>query len=169
MLLNKAVIDTSALFEILLVNYSLKVSPKDNLCKEVDSVFNGNLRYKNNYIEFYNSLKIFYSTSQAIGELHGLINSRLHFKDKLYEKFWEISIDYLKQKRLDEKLIELLTISENNLTKEMIFKIGYVDTGLIELAMKEELCIITKDRQTLRKYAKNMMINVIVLSEYLNY
>ena len=62
----------------------------------------------------------------------------------------------------------LINISEYSILSRYIYDIGYVDTGLIDLAKRLRLPIITKDRKILANIAENQSIKVIVPSEFLS-
>ena len=162
----KAVLDTSVLLNALLINYSMKVNPKDTICYEASKLFPDKKLRK--YSELLKNVNQFVTTSQAIGELLGLYNSKVNVKGELKIKFWKLSIEYLKNKKLDEQLIDILSVSNIKNLEKMFYTIDYVDTGLINLAMKMNLDILSEDTRTLRPFAENMLINVIVPSEIIN-
>jgi len=104
--------------------------------------------------KFFNKFNKIYTTPHVIGELKGLVKSRLKLKDNEY-KFWIQSIDYLKRKNLSEKLLTLVELSDDSNYKNLIPSIGFVDTELIKLAfeLKPRLTIISIDGRTLKREA----------------
>ncbi len=150
----KAIIDSCVLIDALMINY-IRISTNSILNKKWEHIlYETNNLSKKNYNDFLENIKTFVTTSHVIGELNGLVNNRLDLKDSLKVSFWANSVSYLKFKNLDEKLIQLFSISENISYNKFIFQIGIVDTGLIELAKDEDLTIITKDSRTLVARAK---------------
>jgi rRNA-processing protein FCF1 len=165
----KAVIDTSVLFESLLINYTQVKNNKDKIIHFGNNIFGLNNIYKKNYIDFLDKIECFVTTSHAIGELQGLISSRIKLDGLLKKRFWEISVSYLKEKKISEQLIELISFSDSKYYSNFIYDIGYVDTGLIELAKKEKMAIITQDVETLANFARAQGIEVFVPIEFLSF
>ncbi|MGE5480575.1 MAG: hypothetical protein ACM3U1_09150 [Chloroflexota bacterium] len=168
----KAVMDTCALLDALILNYYYEVSPHDFISRYVENVF------KNRFIRrkissFYNSIPVFITSSHAIGELQGLFNSRVkpfnekeNSKNIIKLKFWRLSIEYLKSKRLNESLIKLIELSSERTNFELMQSVGYIDAGIINIALRESMPIITKDNRTLKASVKNKDIPVIIAEEY---
>ncbi|MFH1049862.1 MAG: hypothetical protein V1779_02905 [bacterium] len=162
-------IDTSIMYDALLINYSFTNKKNDSISNFANYIFDNNKIYKKNYIEFLENIGRFITTSHAIGELQGLINSRTKIHDNLKSSFWKISISYLRKKQIDETLIRILPLSDINSYTNFIYKIGYIDTGLIELAKKENIPIVTQDFKTLASIARSQGIQVFVPEESLKY
>lgn len=144
-----AVIDTCVLLDALVINY-LRITDNKTLKKKWETdIFGNNEKYFKKYLDFLEKINTFVTSSQVIGELQGFANSRLGIRKGLHSSFWKESIIYLKNKKINEQLIDLVTISQIKDYSEFIYEIGYIDTGLIELAKKEKLPIITNDEKTL--------------------
>ncbi len=126
-------------------------------------IFGNNAGYKKNYIEFLSSIKTFVTTSQVIGELQGLVNSKLDLQKASKSIFWKSSAGYLKFKNLEEELIKIITTTFNPMHERYVFDIGFIDTGLIELAKSSNLPIVTNDERTLGTRARESFgINIII-------
>jgi predicted nucleic acid-binding protein len=161
-----AVFDTSVLLDLLMINY-LNVNKNPALNKKWESLlFGKNSTFKLNYNYFANKFTGIITTSQAIGELQGLVNSRIRFQNRIEDSFWENSIIFLREKKLDEQLVKL--VSTFNKKPELVNKFGYVDTGLIELAQKVNLPIITNDRKTLAGACLKNMVEVFIPVDWLS-
>ncbi len=105
-----------------------------------------------------------------MGEVPQVLKRVTELEGKKLTSFWQKSIEFLKQKRLDEKLITILEMVESQNNTNRIFEIGIVDSGLIELAKCEQLPIITNDVKTLRVRADEVYpLEIIIPSEYLMY
>ena len=79
----------------------------------------------------------------------GELKSRANLPPAVYSEFWLCSMDYLKQKRADEKLLALLTLSEDLFGCGLVCSVGPVDAGLVALARKENCVLLTDDRRLL--------------------
>ncbi|MBM2814247.1 MAG: hypothetical protein HW421_1009 [Ignavibacteria bacterium] len=167
--LRKAVIDTSVLLDALLISYYNLKEGHDSIIQYVKQLYLGKEIFLKNYTEFLEGIECFITTSHAIGELQGLFSTRIGIEGDLKRNFWEKSVSYLKTKKINELLIELALISENKTYIKFIFDIGYIDTGLIELAKKENLPIITDDVRTLSNFAYGQAIELFVPEQFLNY
>jgi rRNA-processing protein FCF1 len=156
----RAILDTCVLFDALMIEY-IRLNRNTNLVKKWEqTIYKGNFIYKENYTKFLDNIKYIITTSHVIGELQGLVNSsKFGIENKLRTSFWESSISYLRYKNLDERFIELLVLCDNQNNFKNMYDIGYVDTGLIELARKEKLPIITNDYHTLILRANQFTIS----------
>lgn len=154
----KVVVDTCFIVDVLPLNYLIKQNNKsDSITNLLPNDLRYNPKFRKNYLELLNTIEIFITSSHSIGEL------QRHFYNisrDLKKRFWDISFEYLKSKKLDEKLIQLLSLSQNEDYNKIIYDIGYVDTGLIELALKEKSIIITNDFNTLERNARIRGIDV---------
>ncbi|MGA2742686.1 MAG: hypothetical protein ABSG65_35260 [Bryobacteraceae bacterium] len=89
------------------------------------------------------------TTSHVIAEIQGLAKTRLKLSGDDHLTFWRTGIDLLTQWGLDEKLIRLLEMAGRSELKERLLDIGVADTGLIELAARNNCILITQDERTL--------------------
>jgi rRNA-processing protein FCF1 len=158
--MNRAVIDTCVLYDALIINYLRYNTDKQKHADWNLELYQGKKELEKNYPIFLSEIKIFITTSHVIGELQRHILNTLHINDKNFKSFWEVSIDYLKNKNLDVLLISLLDISIKSKFNKLILDIGYVDTGLIELAQMNNLKIVTNDIKTLTIRANNVGVKV---------
>jgi predicted nucleic acid-binding protein len=146
--IRKAVIDTGPLLSALVLHYQIRYGRRSAL----DSLLREPLRIRDHQQQFLSFLAAIpdkLTTSHVIAELQGHVNSaKLCWDDRL--NFWQGSIDLLMQWGLDERLIRLLDIISRHL---MIADIGIVDTGLIELAARNNCVLITEDEKTLARRA----------------
>lgn len=155
---SKAIIDTCILLDALIINFIKTeiTDENDPRRRELElMVFDNDAIYEKKYRAFLEEITTFVTSSQAIGELQGLSNSRLKLKDKKKIIFWRISAKFLELKNLDEHLIKLLATTANPQNSNYVFDIGFVDASLIDLARETKLPIITNDAKTLAARAFN--------------
>ena len=163
------IFDTNVLLEALLINYLRFQENKAIRIRLENFIKDWNIiKYRNNYYKFLDNIKIIITSTHAVAELQGLIRSRNIFYGELEGNFWDVSVDYLRNKNLEEHLIKLLTISYKEDYKPFIREIGFIDTGLIDLAIEQRLTIVTNDKRTLFKHARELNIQVILLNETLH-
>jgi predicted nucleic acid-binding protein len=115
--------------------------------------------------DYFGKISIIHTTAHAIGELSGLVNSKLGLTLEQLKSFWQTSIAYFRNKQLNEQLIELINLSENKLYSSIIKEIGFVDAGLIKLAKDLNLPLVTNDRRTLKKYADKQNAEVHIFDD----
>jgi hypothetical protein len=165
----KGIFDTNVLLESLLINY-LRFQENKGIRNRLETfIIDWNItKYRNNYSKFLDNIRTIITSSHAIAELSGLIKSRKIFYGEMDGNFWDVSVNYLRNKNLEEHLIKLLTISTNADYRPFIREIGFIDTGLIDLATEQQLTIVTNDKRTLFKYARELNIQVILLNETLH-
>lgn len=122
--------------------------------------------------EFFEHFDKFYTTSHVIGELFGLVKSRLSLKENQND-FWLSCINFIKAQKLTENYIELLEVSNDSFCNHLISEIGFVDTELIKLAKKNGMPILTIDERTLKTEAEKLALNVILIQDdiyqFINY
>jgi len=162
---NIAIIDTSVLIDFLLINFKKNGLIKSNfdLINKIDALIAENCNDVKAYEQLMNKIQTFVTSSQVMGELQGLFKSKQ--ENKLYQinpnLFWAKSVEFLQYKNLDEQLISVLKVADSPDFNNFIYRIGYVDTGLIHLALDNQLPIITKDYKTLSIEANYQNIRVI--------
>ncbi len=164
-----AIIDTCVLLDALMINFLKTETNINRIEKWENIIYNNNVKYKRNYPKFLDNIKSFVTTSQVIGELQGLANSRLELEKVRKSEFWKSSSDFLRQKNLDEQLIEMLSVTENADYSKNVFDIGYVDIGLIELAKSKSMKIVTNDEKTLCWVAESNLVNTFIPKQMLNF
>jgi rRNA-processing protein FCF1 len=81
--------------------------------------------------------------------------------------FWQNSINYLREKNLNEKFIELLMMERKDEFCEFINKIGYIDSGIIDLALQSRLPVITQDKE-LAALLRKLKLEVFIPTDYLS-
>ncbi len=162
----KAVIDTGFLAESLIIYYYENVNSKDYIAKQTEKLFNKGINYKQKYIRFLNSIAEFVTTANVITEVNGIFKSRFDIQGNLLQELWKSSISFLIQKQLDEKLIQIIELSQKQEYKKIFYEINFIDVGLIELAKRNNLKIVTKDKRTLSNEANNQAVEVIVLQDF---
>lgn len=88
-------------------------------------------------------------TSHVIGELTGLITSRLDLKGARRIDFWKTSIDLLVEWNVREQLVRVIDLLKINDLGDLVSEIGPADVGLIYLARQQNCMLITEDERTL--------------------
>src|SRR5437016_2299760 len=146
----KAVIDSGPLFSALILNYydlDIKYGRPINISGLEDPLRDQSVQRP--FLELLNSIQEKLTTSHVIGELQGLERSRLNLHGDYRVNFWRGSIDLLTQWNVDEKLVRLLELASHESLRFCLPRIGHVDTGLIELALRHGCVLITQDERTL--------------------
>lgn len=172
--LHKIIVDTGPLLVWLTLNF-VKGRNFDEKVKVVHSVYSDVTMLKNsiNDLEsfFKNSTEII-TTPHVIGELIGLVKSKLGFTKEQEYEFWDISIDFLSKMQLNEELITLVELYNEKSFQSLIPKIGFVDTELIKLSQKLNIPILSIDKRTLKVEAEKKNVAVLILQDdiylYLN-
>ncbi len=162
----KAVVDTGFLAESFIINYFEKVNKNDYIAKEAEKIFKKGNNYKQKYIRFLNSIAVFITTANVITEANGILKSHYDIQGKSLQELWKSSIPFLIQKQLDENLLKIIELSQNQDYKKIFYEINFIDVGLIELAKRSNLKIVTKDKRTLSNEANNQAVEVIVLQDF---
>jgi predicted nucleic acid-binding protein len=160
----KAVIDNGPLFTVLTLVF-VRQWPRYR-----DVVFARHcpptyaIARQGDYLQFFDSINQILFTSHVIGELKSRESKRL--PPQLYREFWLSSMDYLKRKHADEKLLALLSMHEDEFFRDIVCSLGPVDAGLVALAKKENCVLLTDDGRLLSR-CDNTGSPEIQLVEYL--
>lgn len=158
--IRKAVIDTGPLLSALVLNYQKKY----NRLSALDSLLRDPLRSgpgQDQFLQLLAGIPAKLTTSHVVAEIQGHMNpAKLFGSDRL--RFWQSSIDLLILWKLDERLIRLLDIVDR---QEMLPDIGIVDTGLIELAARNNCVLITEDERTLAPRAWAEQIECLLVKQ----
>ena len=158
--IRKAVIDTGPLLSALVLNYQKKYSRRSSL----DALLREPLRgsdYQDQFLRLLAAIPAKLTTSHVVAEIQGHVNSANLSWDERH-RFWQASIDLLIFWNLDERLIRLLDIAAR---QEMLPDIGIVDTGLIELAARNNCVLITEDERTLARRAFTEQIECLLVKQ----
>jgi len=144
--------DSSALFSAMLCNYvqlsrrtSGYVPPSGVLKDPLDR----NRSAQHEYLERLRQIPEKLITSHVIGELTGLITSRLDLKGARRIAFWRASLDLLTEWSVREHLVRVADLFEVDDLRGLVSEIGPADVGLIHLARLQNSTIITDDESTL--------------------
>ncbi len=148
-MIRRAVIDSGPLFSALVIHHALspltRMDRTTLLGEAHESVRSSQLQAR--FLGVLAGISEKLTTSHAIGEVNGLISTRLNLKGPERERFWNGSIDLLTLWGMDERLVALLDYGHTEASA--IHRIGLVDTGLIRLAQASNCMLITHDEKTL--------------------
>jgi hypothetical protein len=162
----RAVVDASPLLSALVLNFSISAPAgrQQGILdrSRVADYLRNEPRRRQAFIELFRSIREINTTSHVIGELQGLQKLR----DVEQKGFWLSSMNWLAEKKLDEKLVRLLDLRGNPL-EESLYRIGPCDTGLVELARREGATLLTDDRRTLAPFALNLGVDCRVVEDML--
>ena len=150
--IRKAVIDSGPLLSALVLHYQREHGRR----RSIESFLEDPLLATDHQEQFLNllaSIREKLTTSHAIGEIQGLASSRLKLSGDDRLNFWRAGIDLLMQWGFDEQLVRLLDMANRDELKECLPDIGIADTGLIELAARNNCVLITQDERTLARRA----------------
>ena len=158
-----AVVDSGVVFTALTLNYLRRaIFPSVRRVRIVETLAS-ELRLseflRDSYLRFVEGVRVILITSHVVGELQGLQTSRLRLRDDDLLFFWQHSLDYLRERHLDERLLRLLDAGAPDDIREGIGSIGPTDAGLIRLALSEGCLLITDDERTLAWRARRQGVN----------
>lgn len=168
--IRKAVIDTGPLFSALTLHYAFREedfgrSPRLNLGLE-EPLLTKSAQLA--FLDLMRSIPDKLTTSHAVAELHNLERSRLKLYGPALEIFWRTSVSLLRDWNLDERLVQLLEIAAQQGLAPLIPDIGLVDTGLIELARRNECVLITQDERTLARRAWELGVDCRLVKQLIS-
>jgi len=154
-LIRKAVVDTGPLFNVLVLNF---VGPSQTPpYSGFENALTDYLRYdfpaQRKLLGLFDSIQEILITSHVVGELTGLHNARTKLP---LGEFWLSSVKYLARKKVDERLLRLVEICDSDEGLKSVSEIGPTDSGLINLARREQCVLLTDDDKTLARRAWNM-------------
>ena len=164
--IEKVIFDSGPLLLALTLNYINKknISNKDYYLKNAYDKLDSIQRPYPTFTNFFEKIHFYYSTPHVIGEVIGLVRSKLKLKD-FENKFWDCSLDYLVKKKFSETLINILDLSKDPDIRPLIRNIGFVDSELIKYAHEIKLPIISIDKRTLKKEADKKNVDVLVIED----
>jgi hypothetical protein len=146
----KVVVDAGPLISILVLKHAFTLAPDAANAIIRRSVVASYLQTDDSaqraIVRLFDHVAVIVTTSHVIGELQGLQT----LKGDSPKVFWEMSMNWLRSKGLDENLITLVQLHSHPRSKTLVCEIGPTDSGLIELAMRERLPLLTDDPRTMR-------------------
>lgn len=148
--LRKVTLDSGPLISILLLQFAMTISDhrkRDAIIEtsRLQTFFRESTSNRRAALDFARSLQSISTTSHVIGELRGL--DRLSGNERL--DFWRLSLGWLRDKQLDERLVTLLSMFELERMHTPLFEFGHADVGLTQLARTKGETLITEDRNLL--------------------
>ncbi len=145
LLYKKAVVDNGPLFALLTLvfvrqwpQYRREVLSKHKLESYV-------LQKERDYLDFFDGINQLLFTSHVIGQTRTRDLKRL--PPHIFREFWLCSLDYLKRKRVDERLLTLLSMREDQFICDVVCSLGPADAGLLALARAEKCVLLTDDNR----------------------
>ena len=148
----RAVVDTGPLYSILVLKYSITLSPRAAAAMIPKSRISEYLReagLQRAMVYLFDGMQTILTSSHVIGELQGLQN----LQGDSQRAFWLFAMNWLSSKGLDERLLRLLDLNAETRSQSAVCEIGPTDTGLLELAFREGTVLLTDDRNTLARLA----------------
>jgi hypothetical protein len=139
--LKKAVVDTGPLFTLLTLVFVRQAPHFRRLMFTKNAPPPYALERERDYLDFFHSVSEILFTSHVVGE----IKSRYKIPSAILREFWLSSMAYLQQKRVDEKLLALISLREDLFTNDLVCSLGPVDAGLLALARAENCVLLTDD------------------------
>jgi len=164
--LEKVILDSVPLLLVLTINYTIKknLQDKESFIKKVYHKLDIFPNPVYTLMEFFNGISLIYTTPHVIGEVIGLVKTRLKLKNNESE-FWNISLEYLKRKNISEELISIIDLTNDIEIYQLVKSIGFVDSELIKYSIESKLPIISIDGRTLKYEAKKKKVEVLVLED----
>jgi hypothetical protein len=96
------------------------------------------------------------TTSHVIGELSSHITRGFRGNDIMRKEFLRHTLRILSEKRIQETLITIMDIGIDEQYNDIIIRIGIVDMGLLLLAQRKSLPLLTEDERTLGREANRL-------------
>jgi hypothetical protein len=143
--LKKAVVDTGPLFTLLTLVFVRQAPHFRQLMFTKHAPPPYALERERDYLDFFYSVSEILFTSHVVGE----IKSRYKLPPAVFREFWLSSMSYLQQKRVDEKLLALVSLRED--ASDLVCSVGPVDAGLVTLAKLENCVLLTDDGRLLSR------------------
>jgi predicted nucleic acid-binding protein len=163
----KVVVDAGPLLSILVLKYAFRLDP-DAANAVIDrSAIASYLRANSaqrSMIHLFDNVRGITTTSHVIGELQGL----QLLKNGSQTAFWDASMNWLKTKELDESLVSLMELHSHPVRRTWVCEIGPPDCGLIELAIRQNVPLLTDDRRTLAARARQNGVDCRIVEEELS-
>ena len=141
----KAVVDNGPLFTLLTLVFARQQPTYKDVVLERHRPPAYALANQLKYLDFFASINHVLFTSHVVGEL----KSRKTLPPAVYREFWLCSMDYLRHKKADEKLLTLLALKEDHLACSLVCSVGPIDAGLVALARNEKCVLLTDDEPLL--------------------
>jgi hypothetical protein len=142
--ITKAVIDTGPLFTALTLDFARRnpeLGPFLMRKHQLPPFMMADQVLQNVYREFFERIHQFIITSHIVGEMR----SRYHIPSEIQYQFIECAMDYLKRRRLDERLIRILAIEDDSSHRHIACSNGFIDAGVLKLAREEKCVLLTDD------------------------
>lgn len=160
---HRSIVDTSTLMVFLGLSF-LASQPKEPAPSQRNQIFGfiGKEDFETNSIRQQRYQSLFadigeiVTTSHVIGELSSHITRGFKGNDIIRKDFLRHTLRILKEKRLQETLITIVDISIDERYIDIIDRIGIVDMGLLFLAQKMALPLLTEDERTLGREAHRL-------------
>ena len=164
--LKEVILDSGPLLLVLTIHFTnfYKRDDREALIKRVYSKLDKIPNPVYNLNKFFNSIDFLHTTPHAIGEVIGLVRSRLSLKEHENE-FWVSTLDFIKVKKMSEQLIPLIELSKDLKFCPLIDKIGIVDTELIKFAKESNMPILSIDKRTLKHEAEKRNVDVLIIDD----
>lgn len=144
---SQAVVDTGPLFDVLGLNYAQElVEPKLANCLQRLSGAGQNFverqALRDGYLQFFSKMRTLLTTAHVVGELQGLVKSRLKIdaRDDEHRFFWARSIRFLRQRNIDECLLRVIDLPD-----ETVGRLGPADASVIDLARQRGCTVLTNE------------------------
>ena len=162
------VVDTGPLVNLLVLHYvRIANIPEPRRNALLSDASNGALNrepgMQQRYYDYLNRYARLNTTSHAIGEVCHVIGRALGNYERT--RFWEVGVDFLQGKMLEEHLITLLAVYAEPWARKPAPRIGVADTGLAVLAWKLGVDLLTEDDRTLRQVAVGANVSCVVVSD----
>ncbi len=148
--IREAVVDTSPLFSVLVLNYVDSAGLLERWrSKLIGDALKPYLLSAPNKLESFMQLirgmRLLMTTSHVVGELPGLVRRRLGLYGQSLADFWLSSMRFLSDRGLQEELLTLLAMYRRQDLREAVSLFGVTDVGVVELARRKGVVLLTDD------------------------
>lgn len=162
----RVVVDAGPLMSILILKYTFALEPDAANAAIATSAVANYLKAQAAQIamvKLFDYVRVIVTTSHVIGELQGLQT----FKGGYQTAFWQTSMNWLLSKGLNENLLSLMELHSDPRGRDSVCEIGPTDSGLIEIAMRERVPLLTDDRRTMFGRARQNGVDCRIVEDEL--
>jgi len=160
---HQSIIDTSTLMVFLGLSF-LASQPKEPTASQRQQIFRfigiedfeDDSVKQQRYQSLLTRINEIVTTSHVIGELSSHITRGFGSNDMMREDFLRHTIQMLTEKRIQETLVTIMDISIGKQYNDILIRIGIVDMGLLSLAQRLDLPLLTQDGRTLGSEADRL-------------
>lgn len=141
----KVVFDTSPLIDALAVDLVIREPNFEFLIERVSPLtgfLRSDPRRQRQFMALLDSIEEIVVTSNVVGEMR---SERYSKPAEFHAAYWKNCFQFFKRHHIREELVPLADLEKDERIRELVYKIGPTDTGLMVLANRERCALLTND------------------------